>query len=573
MTNPDFVIRHPSFSRGSRMNFLNNAIAQLSDLFRSMTPGARVTAGLLLAVVVVSVGFLFRQATSGPDAFLFGGAAYSDGELTRMEAAIAQAKLTGHAREGNRLRVPAGQQAAYIAAIADGGALPPNINTILEDAINKSSRLESREMTRERVKVARQRLLSEIVRAMNWVEDAVVIYDEEEPKGLNPQKQVTASVGVRPKLGESLDPQRAENLKTLIARSILGLTPEMVAVTNLDGGEHSTGGALDPAVFDNPYYRARIAWERAKEQSILAILSDIPGVQVKVNAELDDTLSETITSSVPDKTSSTAVRTTETRETSTQTAVDPNGRPGPVTNSATGPSQINVAEAPARQNQNQTTGSTETTENVVGQESRIVTRQGFTPKDGFAAVAIPTKYFQDVWKSRNPDATTPPTPEDLKIIKDEVITTVGNMVETLLVTSADRARDTFNRVTVVAMDTLPVPAIEPPSMASKALSWTGRYWNTLAMLGVAVFGLMVLKSVVKGAPPAALPPAVAAAILSPSTDDASHRAEPDGEATPDERPRLRLKKGTTVKDDLVDIVREDPDAAAEILRSWISKAG
>ena len=44
------------------MDFLNKAIAQLSDLFRSMTPGARITAGLLLAVVVVSMGYLFQHS-------------------------------------------------------------------------------------------------------------------------------------------------------------------------------------------------------------------------------------------------------------------------------------------------------------------------------------------------------------------------------------------------------------------------------------------------------------------------------------------------------------------------------
>ena len=60
----------------------------------------------------------------GPDAFLFGGEALSDGDLNRIELAIAKANLSGHAREGNRIRVPAGQQAAYLAAIADAGASP-----------------------------------------------------------------------------------------------------------------------------------------------------------------------------------------------------------------------------------------------------------------------------------------------------------------------------------------------------------------------------------------------------------------------------------------------------------------
>ena len=72
-------------------------------------------------------------------------------------------------------------------------------------------------------------------------------------------------------------------------------------------------------------------------------------------------------------------------------------------------------------------------------------------------------------------------------------------------------------------------------------------------------------------------PARAAAAASPSltlhaeepqANDRSERANPQ-----EDRPRLRLKKGKSVKDDLVEIVREDPDAAADILRSWIGKAG
>src|ERR1700742_402891 len=166
------------------MDFLNKSLAQLNDLFRSMTPGARVTAGLLLAVVVVSMGYLFRESASGPDAYLFGGAALSDGQLTRVEAAIAQAGLSGSQREGNRIRVPAGQQAKYLAAVADRDALPPNFNTILETALGKGGPWESNAQARERLKIARQQTLSEIVRAMPWVESAAVLYDEHESHGM-----------------------------------------------------------------------------------------------------------------------------------------------------------------------------------------------------------------------------------------------------------------------------------------------------------------------------------------------------------------------------------------------------
>jgi flagellar M-ring protein FliF len=43
------------------VDFINKAMAQLGDLFRSMTPGARMTTVLLLIVIVVSVAFLFNH--------------------------------------------------------------------------------------------------------------------------------------------------------------------------------------------------------------------------------------------------------------------------------------------------------------------------------------------------------------------------------------------------------------------------------------------------------------------------------------------------------------------------------
>lgn len=189
------------------MDFLNKSLAQVSELFRSMTPGARLTAGLLLAVVAISMGYLFQHSASGPDAYLFGGEPLPDGQLTRVEAAIAKAGLSDYQREGNRIRVPSGQQAKYLAAVADAGALPPNFNTILENAIDKGGPWESGEATRQRLKIAKQQTLSEIVRAMYWVENAIVLYDEHDSRGLrdlSSTKQITASVSVKPIVGETL---------------------------------------------------------------------------------------------------------------------------------------------------------------------------------------------------------------------------------------------------------------------------------------------------------------------------------------------------------------------------------
>jgi len=92
------------------------------------------------------------------------------------------------------------------------------------------------------------------------------------------------------------------------------------------------------------------------------------------------------------------------------------------------------------------------------------------------------------------------------------------------------------------------------------------------MLGVAVFSLMVLRSVVRGTPGDSTSLATATSTLTLHTDEPAAGDGADS-ADADDRPRLRLKKGKSLKDDLVQIVHEDPDAAADILRAWIGKAG
>lgn len=559
------------------MDFLNKSLAQLSELFRSMTPGARITAGLLVAVVVVSVGYLFRETASGPDAFLFGGAALSDGQLTRVEAAIAQAGLSGTVREGNRIRVPAGQQSKFLAAVADGGALPPNFNTILEDALGKGGPWESREQTRERLKIARQQTLGEIVRGMYWVESAVVLYDEKETRtarSITPVKQASASVSVKPVVGETLSPVRAKNIQKLVA-SAVNIQPTDVVVTNL--GEGSAGGPDGQITADmfpeGSLMHTKIAFEAQKRESIMSALNYIPGVRVEVNADFDDTVEQQTRSLKPDREGATPSRTTESTETTEQTTSKGGGQPG-VT--AQGPNRQGASET-AQQNLSKTKSEVNEVENVVPTEETRSLKKGYTPKEVWATIVVPSSYVQSVWKLRNPAATDPPKPNDLQLVETDVKPKIENIVEPMLVLKEIKANaeDTFKHVRVVFLDSLPAPPIPEPSVASTAASWLGRYWNTLAMLGVAIFSLLVLRSVVNSKPAElGSGSATGAPGLTLHADEnaATTTGDSSGEQQ-DDRRRLRLRKGNTIRDDLVEVVREDPDAAADILRSWIAKAG
>jgi flagellar M-ring protein FliF len=384
-------------------------------------------------------------------------------------------------------------------------------------------------------------------------------------------KQVSASVSVKPIGGESLTPQRAKNIQKLVAHAV-NMQPGDVAVTNLgDGGAYGSDSDVTADLFEEgSLMQTKVAFEQQKRDSVMKALRDIPGVRVEVNADFNDTIEQTTRSVKPDKAGIAPSHTSESKQDSTQTTSKAAGQPGPVSN---GPNRVPAAESTA-QNNNKTLNTLDETDNVVPVEENRILKKGYSPKEVWATVAIPSSYIESLWKSRNPAATAAPKPDDLRLVQNDVVPKVENIVEPLLIQQALKGENTYKHVRVVVLDSLPVPAIAEPSMASTATSWFGRYWNTLAMLGVAMFSLLVLRSVVN-AKPSEIAGGSAAATpgLTLDADEPQAKAESTTEDPQENRPRLKLKKGTSLKDDLVDIVRDDPNAAADILRSWIGKAG
>jgi flagellar M-ring protein FliF len=320
------------------------------------------------------------------------------------------------------------------------------------------------------------------------------------------------------------------------------------------------------SLIEDEYLKTKIAYEGQKRDSILGALRDIPGVRVEVNADFDSTVEET-TDNVKPGEKPTAQRESTTTEDMTESSADSGNQVG---QTAQGPNR-QVTNQTTPQRQNRTHNEATQTENVVGVDRNRTVKKGYVPREVWATVSLPGAYIKNVWSAQNP-ASAPPKPEDLTKVQTNVVHNVEEIVDPLLYLQGTKAGNTYKHVRVVVMDSLPVPTIEMPSMTTKAVAWTGRYWSTVAMVGVAMFSLVVLRSVVNGKPAgptsaAAMPNSLTLHSDEPTKDEAATDQSPDPE-----RPRLRLKKGKSLKDDLVEIVRDDPNAAADILRSWIGKA-
>src|SRR5687768_2552524 len=116
------------------MDFINKAWTQIADVFKSLTPGTRIAAGLLAAGVVVGVVYLFQFQVTGGNEYLLGGRSFVAEELTKAEAAFAKAGLSKWEVEGGRIRVPNGTKSLYLAALGESNALPADSFKYLDEA-------------------------------------------------------------------------------------------------------------------------------------------------------------------------------------------------------------------------------------------------------------------------------------------------------------------------------------------------------------------------------------------------------------------------------------------------------
>src|SRR5690606_27638453 len=170
---------------------------QLVELFRSMTPAARVVAGLLLTAIVVSLVYLFQFNLSSGEEYLLGGEAFSNTEIRNMSQAFAKAGLGDFDTSANRVRVPRGRKVEYLAALADHGGLPADLSNPVNQAVGGNA-FEPKDQREAKLNNAKQEYLGLIISRMQGIEAATVTYDEELLSGFPRKKKASAMVAVWP---------------------------------------------------------------------------------------------------------------------------------------------------------------------------------------------------------------------------------------------------------------------------------------------------------------------------------------------------------------------------------------
>jgi flagellar M-ring protein FliF len=209
-------------------------------------------------------------------------------------------------------------------------------------------------------------------------------------------------------------------------------------------------------------------------------------------------------------------------------------------------------------------------------------QQGLTPLKVKVAVSIPSSYYTNIWLERNPPAAgaepAKPDAAALAEIERQVKDDVKNTVVPLLPT-VDAGSDPFPQVAVTSFQPIAIAAPPQPTIQDHFLVWLTQYWTTVGMVGLAMVSLLMLRGVVRAVPDV---PIASQPLMPPMTRPNFAAAveedeEPNQAAIAAERPadtsRARLKRrvavGPSMRDELANLVQEDPDSAVAVLRNWI----
>jgi flagellar M-ring protein FliF len=555
------------------MDFLNKAFAQLADLFKSMSPGARITAGLLVVLVAVSMTYLFVFQMNTANEFLFGSREFSQAELDAMQTSFGAAGLNQFEVVGKRVRVPRGRLVEYLQALSQSNFQPQNFDSAIDQVVaDSNSLIDSRPLQDFKFSQAQEKKCAQVIQGMRGIDKAAVRFNEVKKGGFPPQTERKATVAASG-TGGALSPAQVQQIRIFVA-GYFAIGSDDVTITDLNanitfGGDRTTRELNGP---QTEYAEAKRDYESYWKQKIQECLAVYPGVVVGVNVEVDPELASESRKVVVDPQPTAVESNTYTKKTENRPA--PSGRPGAVPNEVASNTPRSITSVSAQEST--LDENREQQVSVPGHEQTVRKKAPLIPTSVTATVLIPESYIKQLCSKKKDTSNTggtppdPPTPTEIATETESLIESIKKTVLSTLPPPPADSASTTSLVDVRTYVDLPAPEVDPPSFATTAQFWFTDNWQNLGLVGLGLMSLLMLRSMVKSNVPTTATSSVALPAAPKTAADEPVQEEPSPE--PVILQRRQRPAGGSLRDELTAMVKEDPDAAANVLRTWIGDA-
>lgn len=558
------------------MDFLRQTWLQVQEQLKGLSLSQKLVIGLSAGVIAMSLVWLTHWSVT-PDMVALLDQSFKASELSSAQRELERLQVT-YKISGDRILVPADKRDWLLARLQESEALPADTTIGFSKLMEQQSIWISNEDRLWQQDIARSNELARVLRSFTGVRAARVFIERPNKRGFGENHvEPKASVQLTMKDNATVGQGFIQAVANFVSGAVAGLKPEKVSIVD------SSGKAYRVRTQDNALSADLMDDRREKEEhyadKIRSQLAFIPRVIVNVYAEL-----ETETKRIEDKTVK-AMPLEEETTSNTERGAASQGEPGVMPNTAasvpTGTSGSNREETVERNKYGPGDEKTTVTQNMPGSIKRLT-----------ASVGIPRSYMAQVLKQRLGGDKTP-TDQELEAFITEQLASIKAQVRPLISAATD------DQVHVDCFyDVLPSQAETVLASTSSISDLLTTYGRPASLAGLAVLSLTLMLMLVRKAQPPVplrLEPAGAAGGGASGNgsgavqynSDGSVRRQPEevlsveggpiGKAQPTQtilegrEVDEHTLKSQQIIDQVNDLVKDDPDAVASMLRKWIEE--
>ena len=545
------------------MSILRNSTDQAREAIASMPMQSRIISVLLVAAIVIGLGFLVRGSSVSGDVPLFGGRSLDEQELDAIEIAFSNSGLNEWEREGRRIKIPRHSRSDYIAALEGSPYLPISLRSAVERAISQASVFEPNELRVAREMQAKKQDLSSKIVSFPDISRASVEYDRGERVGFSRSRPQSANVMLTPEGTDPLPSFRIRQIQEFVRSSFAGMTSEDVVV--VDTNATSSSAATEA---DDPLLRRAREVEARIVQKVRSLLVGYPA-RVEASAEIDPLMDveKAVLTYDPEPTNvSSKSRKIESSSNRPANGGVPGAGPNGISSNRAMSLEDNVEVSTTKEDERESTG-------VAGQQYESSRLASLQVKRVRVSVGLPRSYYLTVhgqeWLQDTPDKTAADVPalDDtrLETLRLETKENIQSAI-TVLLPEVSAGEDRFPLVHVWDYHDIPEPALSEPDTAELALTWLANSWQTILLVMLALAALLVARSAARsgsgGDSPHEFREGFGLEIPSPP---------PEVVSTDSEQDRMTITGGS-LKEELTTLVENNPEVAANVIRSWVGEA-
>ena len=574
--------------------------AKLKDLYMSMTFGNRIVATLLLATLLVSLGYLIIGSIPPTDhssktMFLYNGHRFTYDEQRAADNALSKAGLktgiTGYQWIGDKLQVQIDKQHIYVACLADANVIGVSSQARKITADSLSAWDAARTMDKRMI-TAKEIDTAKAIKLIPGIAEVTVISDKrpEWERSVWARKQVT-SVGVYVEAVENR-PLSVDTIGAIgrIIKASFGITDvrNEISIVDVKHSRSYDGSAEEISSSQSEYQRYQKRYQDQWNERLYRLLPAIDGLKVETEVSLT-TYREQKSFGV-EHGKPTQLVTHDMNYQFTKEGFNRFWRPGVIAqfNSPLIDPTGNVSptdkvdEKKREQEITNALQGTETTEEALP----------YIPLRVTAVITVPREHILAIWRQKNQllgdDPHAKPTPAQLTEEEEAFTLAAKKSVAKLLEPyKATPKSDPMDQVEVVYTD--PLRPIVPELTAwEQFVHFLRENWESLSLMSLVFSGLLVLWLISKPQKPEPIViyegletplEAIDARIAEKlrREEEARRLAEEAAAAAAEEQEEFENSLGElgslrSLRDEIAELIAKNPEAAAAVIRQWIGNA-